>query len=227
MIIDYPAEQRPNLTVFNQSQHLNGLIAYTRSTSLFHMFAARITLHHAHLSHSLGHTERALDCYKVAAHLSQSRTRADNLYGCEDSRPQTPKKWALSPTQVPNLSPTRRTSKPPVKRRSKSKGRLGGITEADNDDEPYPEDTWVYASARAGEMWLRIGLIRQHARNQGDNEDSARLAQEKIGALAAEGEAIARQCEGLGGTLRAIGEVLKACFSNEVLKSKYVLTHLC
>jgi hypothetical protein len=190
------------------------------------MFAARITLHHAHLSHSLGHTERALDCYKVAAHLSQSQTRADNIYGCEDSRLRTPKKWALSPTRtsrVPNLSPTRQTSNT-VKGRSKSKGRLGGN---DNDDEPYPEDTWVNASARAGEMWLRIGLIRQRARNQGDNEDSARLAQEEIGALAAEGEAVARQCEGLGGTLRAIGEVLKACFSNEVLKSKYVLTHLC
>ncbi|KAF8346134.1 hypothetical protein F5887DRAFT_962841 [Amanita rubescens] len=165
---------------------------------------------------------RALDCYKVAAHLSQSRTRADNLYGCKDSRLRTPKKWAPSPTRtsrVPNLSPTRQTTNT-VKKRSKSKGRLGGITEDDNDDEPYPEDTWVHASARAGEMWLRIGLIRQRARNQGDNEDSARLAQEEIGALAAEGEAVALQCEGLGGTLRAIGEVLKACLSNEVLKSK-------
>lgn len=194
------------------------------------MFAARITLHHAHLSHSLGQAERALDCYRVAAHLSRSRTSADNPYECQDSRLRTPKKWALSPirtSKVPNLSPTRQTSKSPVKRHSKSKGRLGGLAEADNDDELYPEDTWVYASARAGDMWLRIGLIRQRARNQGDNEDSARLAQEEIRALAAEGEAVARQCEGLGGTLRAIGEVLRACLSNEILESKYVLTHLC
>jgi len=153
------------------------------------MFAARITLHHAHLSHS----------------LSRSRTTADNLYGCEDSRLWTP--------------PNRQTSKSPLKKRSKSTRRLGGIVEGNHDDEPYPEDTWVYASARAGEMWLRIGLIRQRARNR-DNEDSARLAQGEIEALTAEGEAIARQCEGLGGTLRAIGEVLRACLSNEVLKSK-------
>jgi hypothetical protein len=66
-----------------------------------------------------------VNCYKVAAHLSQSRTRVDNLYDCEDSRLRTPKKWALSPTRtskVPNLSPNRQASKSPVKRRSKSKG---------------------------------------------------------------------------------------------------------
>ena len=94
------------------------------------------------------------------------------------------------------------------------------MTEDDDDLEQCPEDTWVHASARAGEIWLRIGLIRQRARTNQDNKDSTRLTEEEVEQLAAEGGVLARQCEGLGGTLRAIGEVLKACLSNEVLKSK-------
>lgn len=181
------------------------------------MFAAQITLHHAHLSHSLGQAARALDCYKVAAYLSRSRTEDDNHSG-ENSRPRTPRKWAASPTSA--LSPSSRKSKSPTKKRSKSRRRLNGMTEDDVDVEQCPEDTWVHASARAGEIWLRIGLIRQCARTNQDNKVSTRLAEEEVEQLAAEGGALARQCEGLGGTLRAVGEVLKACLSNEVLKSK-------
>jgi hypothetical protein len=182
------------------------------------MFAAQITLHHAHLSHSLGQVERALDCYKVAAFLSRSRTEDDNHCSGENPRPRTPRKWAASPTSA--LSPSSRKGKSPAKKRSKSRRRLIGMTEDDDDLEQCPEDTWVHASARAGEIWLRIGLIRQRARPDQDNKDSTRLTEEEVEQLAAEGGALARQCEGLGGTLRAVGEVLKACLSNEVLKSK-------
>lgn len=185
------------------------------------MFAAQITLHHAHLSHSLGQAERALDCYKVAAHLSRSRMEDDNHCSGRNSRPRTPRKWATSPTsKAPALSPSSRKSKSPSKKRSKSRRRLNGITEDDDDLEQCPEDTWVHASARAGEIWLRIGLIRQRAKTGQDNKDSTRSVEAEVEQLAAEGAALARLCEGLGGTLRAVGEVLKACLSNEVLKSK-------
>jgi hypothetical protein len=46
------------------------LIAHTRNYDLFPAYASRITLHHAHLAHALGQTERARDCYRVAEHLA-------------------------------------------------------------------------------------------------------------------------------------------------------------
>ncbi|KIJ64161.1 hypothetical protein HYDPIDRAFT_132789 [Hydnomerulius pinastri MD-312] len=49
--------------------HLATLIAHTRSHDFFPAYAARITLHHAHLAHAVGDTARAETCYRVAAHL--------------------------------------------------------------------------------------------------------------------------------------------------------------
>ncbi|KAH7924786.1 hypothetical protein BV22DRAFT_1034747 [Leucogyrophana mollusca] len=50
-------------------EHLNLLIAHTRTHTLFSSYASRITLHHAHLAHALGNTARAMQCYRVAADL--------------------------------------------------------------------------------------------------------------------------------------------------------------
>ncbi|KAF8837530.1 hypothetical protein BDN67DRAFT_972862 [Paxillus ammoniavirescens] len=49
--------------------HLATLIAHTRTHDIFDAYAARIALHHAHLAHALGDTERAGTCYRVAADL--------------------------------------------------------------------------------------------------------------------------------------------------------------
>ena len=38
---------------------------------MFHLFAGRISLHHAHLAHALGQRKRALECYRVASKLSE------------------------------------------------------------------------------------------------------------------------------------------------------------
>ncbi|KAI0041400.1 hypothetical protein FA95DRAFT_1548791 [Auriscalpium vulgare] len=48
------------------------LIAHTRSTLLFPLYAPRITLHHAHLAHALGQSARSLACYRVAAALADA-----------------------------------------------------------------------------------------------------------------------------------------------------------
>ncbi|KAG8906104.1 hypothetical protein FRC01_008124 [Tulasnella sp. 417] len=51
---------------------LSNLIGYTRSTNLFQAYAPQITLLSAYLSHALGQTSRALDCYRSAAYLDRS-----------------------------------------------------------------------------------------------------------------------------------------------------------
>ncbi|KAK2460063.1 hypothetical protein APHAL10511_007897 [Amanita phalloides] len=190
---------------------LNALVAHTRSTTLFPMFAARITLHHAHLAHSLGQIDRALDCYRVAAYLSRP--------GIEDNdciRMPRERTRMASPIKESGRSPRRRSNTSPTKKSPQSIRQLSRGSEGE--DGPYPEDTWVHVSARVGEVWLRIGLVRR--RRAKSKEDSARPTDEDLNDLVVEGEAIAKECEGLGGTLRAIGEVMKACLSNEVLKSK-------
>jgi hypothetical protein len=56
------------------AQNLASLVAHTRTYGIFSLFAARITLHHAHLAHALSQTTKALQCYRVAAALSEQDT---------------------------------------------------------------------------------------------------------------------------------------------------------
>lgn len=56
--------------MLNTSQNLNVLIAHTRTYDIFHLFSARIALHHAHLAHALLRPARALRCYRAAAYHS-------------------------------------------------------------------------------------------------------------------------------------------------------------
>ncbi|THH20192.1 hypothetical protein EW146_g1131 [Bondarzewia mesenterica] len=51
-------------------ENLDVLIAHTRTHNIFSLYADRVTLHHAHLAHALGQSERALQCYRVAADLA-------------------------------------------------------------------------------------------------------------------------------------------------------------
>ncbi|KIM38243.1 hypothetical protein M413DRAFT_447988 [Hebeloma cylindrosporum] len=138
-------------------QQLAQLIAHTRTHGLFSIYSARITLHHAHLSHALTRTDRALKCYQVAAYLSRRRTRdEENDDGCEDR--------------------------------------------------------WVNVSARAGELWLRVGLANELA------DEDAREREMEV--LRRGGMEVVNECEGLGGTLQAVGAVLGACLSTEFLVAK-------
>ena len=123
------------------SHHLNNLIEHTRKYHLFNTYSARITLHHAHLAHSLGDIVRASKCYAVAAHLAA-------------------------------------------------------------------EGTFVNVSARAGGLALRIA--------QGEDARTD-LAWE------AEVSSVVEACKGMGGTLEAIGHILQACLSSEILTAKYTM----
>ena len=151
-------------------QTLNSLIAHTRTHDLFSSYAARITLLQAQLAHSVGRTDRALKCYRVAAFLASGGDEGD----CE-------------------------------------KGK----------------DEWVRVAARAGEVWVRIGVVRRRImkmrmRPMGHSEDreleldrDRKETDAELESLCILGTAVCAECDALGGTLSSIACVLRACLVNE------------
>ncbi|KAK0450523.1 uncharacterized protein EV420DRAFT_738131 [Desarmillaria tabescens] len=73
-------------------------------------------------------------------------------------------------------------------------------------------DHYVWTSARAGEIALRIGVW---ARGEQD-EDSWE-------AITEDGLSVIDDCQTQGGTLRSIGTLIEACLSSEILKAKNLL----
>jgi hypothetical protein len=88
------------------------------------------------------------------------------------------------------------------------------LKDQDQENDDGCEDRWVNVSARAGELWLRVGLANELA------DESAR--DREMEALRKGGMEVVNECEGLGGTLQAVGAVLGACLSKEFLVAKYV-----
>ncbi|KAJ6579637.1 hypothetical protein DFH09DRAFT_912985 [Mycena vulgaris] len=87
-------------------------------------------------------------------------------------------------------------------------------------------DTGGEVAARAGEIALLIGL-RARARARAGGREQAPLAEEEEGLadigeaeLARMGREVAAACRGLGGAMRAVGEVLEGVLTAEILKAK-------
>ncbi|KAJ7124490.1 hypothetical protein C8R44DRAFT_619778, partial [Mycena epipterygia] len=85
-------------------------------------------------------------------------------------------------------------------------------------------------AARAGEIALLVGL-RARARAKAAGREQAPLAEEEEGLadvgeaeLARMGREVAGACRGLGGAMRAVGEVLEGVLTGEILKAKYVVS---
>ncbi|CAA7269717.1 unnamed protein product [Cyclocybe aegerita] len=93
--------------------------------------------------------------------------------------------------------------------------RLTPNANANEEEEDGCEDYWVNVSARAGAMWLRVG-VASATEDDEEREDA-------LEALRMPGMEIAKECEGLGGTLQTVGAVLTACLAKEFLVTK---THL-
>lgn len=107
-------------------------------------------------------------------------------------------------------------------------------SQSDNDE--GCEDHWVNVSARAGEIWLRIGMLsrivssslevfKENGTRMDDNKENGENKNEKqwekeMDELRISSEEVIAECEGLGGTLQAIGAVLSACLSKAFLKAK-------
>jgi hypothetical protein len=167
------------------------VISYTRTQGIFPSYVARLTLHEAQLAHAQNKPERALDCYQVASWLSRKR----------DSRTSTFPRYTKPAT---------------IKKYTNGTEPLN--TNADNDEMiGGEEDTWINAAARAGELWLRIGLLRQSLPTKMGEEER----EKELNRLRKIGESVTKDCRGLGGTLEAIAEVLDSCLTKEFTTAKY------
>ena len=107
--------------------------------------------------------------------------------------------------------------------------------EAPANDEGY-EDHWLNTSARVGEIWLRIGVLSRSASSssealmkndarmdhekENDGSESEKQLQKEMNELRTLSEEVIAECEGLGGTLQAVGAVLRACLSKAFLQVK-------
>jgi len=78
------------------------------------------------------------------------------------------------------------------------------------------EDLWLSTVARAGELWLRIGMLRQTPTS--DMTEEAR--EKELKQLRKTGEIVTQDCRSLGGTLDTIAEVLDSCLTKEFVKAK-------
>ncbi|KIY43932.1 hypothetical protein FISHEDRAFT_51821 [Fistulina hepatica ATCC 64428] len=78
-------------------------------------------------------------------------------------------------------------------------------------------DKWLSIAARAGLFGLSIGRLSPEA------EQSRKAFEAGLDRLRIEGAPLVRECQGLGGKLAAVGRMLEACLSTEVITSKQLL----
>jgi hypothetical protein len=152
---------------------------------------ARLTLHEAQLAHAQNKPDRALDCYQIASWLSRKRESRTSIFS-QYTRPATSKKYTHGTEHLDS--------------------------NADDEMIDGEEDTWINAAARAGELWLRIGLLRQNLSLKMGEEER----EKELNRLRKIGESVTKDCRGLGGTLEAIAEVLDSCLTKEFTTAKYV-----
>jgi hypothetical protein len=100
---------------------------------------------------------------------------------------------------------------------------------------------FVKISARAGEVALRLGIcagggLGRKGRGEGEgegeddgeededegeeNENSEEELREEEKRVREMGAEVVKACQGMGGTLEGVGEILDACLSSEVIKAK-------
>lgn len=75
----------------------------------------------------------------------------------------------------------------------------------------------MQTSARAGEIALKVGARAQSVR-LGKRKESAEVVEVEVDVK--EAMQVAKACRALGGTLEAVGQVIEALVSNEILKAK-------
>ncbi|EIM87097.1 uncharacterized protein STEHIDRAFT_167950 [Stereum hirsutum FP-91666 SS1] len=113
-------------------QHLTSLLTHTLNFSLFPSYAARITLHHAHLYHGLLQWKEAVRCYKVAGWVAR-RGGASVGSAMEGDAGKE-------------------------KEKGKTKAKLTSKQKDEPEHVMTEGERFVYASASAGEVLLRIGI---------------------------------------------------------------------
>ncbi|KAJ3857269.1 hypothetical protein EV368DRAFT_77885 [Lentinula lateritia] len=171
-------------------QTLSVLIAHLRNADLFSSFACRITLHHAHLAHAKGQTDRAMQCYEVAEAFAEER--GDDFVRVSARAGRACLKIGLIRDKECSRKEREEEAKhktPKRKTRAKSRERKGDGESAMEVD----EDAVVVEPETTVEEF----------------EDVQKLAADVVEA-----------CRGMGGTMWSVGRVIEACLTDEILKSK-------
>jgi hypothetical protein len=124
----------------------------------------------------------------------------------------------------------------------------GGQSLGPNNKHATPQDRWIRAAARAGALWVKIGILRRGAssahtvRFQDENSKDVEMASPgsgdtavgssalpsgkhktvelKMQELRRIGKDVIAECAIMGGTLATIGEVLAACLHIELWGAK-------
>ncbi|KAG6836022.1 hypothetical protein H0H93_012204 [Arthromyces matolae] len=163
---------------------------------LWESYAPRVCLLHAQLAHARGDLDEARKGYEVA------RWVASGSGGQEQS----------SERGIGSGSGSGPAAREKV-------GRVRG-----------KRDEWVEAAAWAGDVWIRIGLLRRRQqgeegrRSKGKGKETVEvdemMRKREEDKLRSEAENAARMCDGHGAALQAVGEVLRACIGEEVVRGK-------
>ncbi|KAG5635603.1 hypothetical protein H0H81_010657 [Sphagnurus paluster] len=245
-------------------QTLDELVAHTRTCGVFPAYAARVALLAAQLAHARGDVRGAVRAYRVAGWVAGGGGRGkDGVAGGG---------------------------------KAKGKGKGGEVKQEEDvvgqgrgEWDGCAADEWVRVAARAGEVWVRVGVVRMRQRERqsqrqragttaglglelgsrsgsgsasglsdlsslsaltestlaspdpgredactepdadadigADKEAEDDEDEEELRVLRRMGAEVVRECEGLGGTLVAVAEVVRACLAEEVLGAKKHLRH--
>ena len=81
---------------------------------------------------------------------------------------------------------------------------------------------FVGVAARAGEVGLLLGLRAQNRRNSANNSRKGKERETQDSTLDQMAREVIEKCKVYPGTLAAVGKVLEAVISGEIVKAKYV-----
>ncbi|KAF7970462.1 hypothetical protein HWV62_23865 [Athelia sp. TMB] len=170
---------------------LADLTAHLRTHRLWDTYAPLVTLHHAHVAHALGKTQRAEQCYRVAAHLVQEdKARVDAVAGA----------YVRVAARVGEAALRIGVASQSVDSTPRNSSGTEDLTLATRTGEEtvVSEHPQVDVKAEAADM-MPVVL----------DAETKRLA-----------VAVVKDCYGMGGALEAISKVIESCLSEEILKSK-------
>lgn len=142
--------------------HLDQLIAHTQTHHIFPSYAARITLHHAHLYHGVLRSREALKCYRAAAWLANGGARSDAVKGWCEGRDV---EGGEDDERLPRNWDTEGNGKKGQSTKEKSSGSRIGLKGEEKEYVMTEGEKFVFAAAKAGEVLLRVG-IRAKARER-------------------------------------------------------------
>lgn len=172
---------------------LADLTAHLRTHRLWDTYAPLVTLHHAHVAHALGKTQRTEQCYRVAAHLVQEdKARVDAVAGAYVRVAARVGEAALRigvASQSVDSTP-----------RNSSGTEDSTLATRTGEETVVSEHPQVDVKAEEADM-MPVVL----------DAKTKRLA-----------VAVVKDCYGMGGALEAISKVIESCLSEEILKSKYI-----